>query len=96
MNNPILGVNGKDAIREWVANVTKQIMEEEGYNRQQAKSLAWAEYFEFKSNRWLDDSRRFDCYCKDCDEGKCFAAAGSVRYFIQRHRGHKTSTTSYK
>jgi len=69
-----------------------------GFNVSQAKSLAWAEYFEqrmvdvdvrYQGN--VDYVVRIDTHCADCNVGGQFLP-DTVRMFIGAHKGHKTKT----
>lgn len=70
-----------------------------GFDKNQATSIAWSEYFEekaaqieakYQGNVWA--SFKFDCYCKTCGKGNVFHAADTVRLFIWDHKGHNTKT----
>jgi hypothetical protein len=83
----------KDRKFKLIDNLTEEIMKE-GWDRNQAKSLAWAEFFEqtVEMKYGLASTKRYDCYCHDCKEGHCFGAADSIRTFILLHKDHKTRT----
>lgn len=64
----------------------------QGYNANQAKQLAWVDFWEYQGDSWISSSRRHHVYCKDCNKGNDFVAAGSAGDFIRRsHNGHKTT-----
>lgn len=76
--------------------VTTEEYESIGYNTKQAKSLAWAEFFENQECKYgLGSTKRYDCYCFDCKEGHVFGAADSIRLFINNHKDHNTKTMAY-
>jgi hypothetical protein len=70
-----------------------------GYNKNQATSLAWADFFaekqaiiEYKYQGNFDAGFKFDCYCYDCKKGNVFGAAETIKLFIDEHYNHKTKT----
>ncbi len=68
----------------------------DGYNKSQAKSLAWADFFERQEMKYgLGYCKRYDVFCKDCNVGHVFGASGSMAYFIRQHKDHKTRSVSY-
>lgn len=69
-----------------------------GFNKTQATSLAWAEFFETKmadiEYRYqgnVDSTIRIDTYCNDCSEGGQFLPS-TVISFINHHKDHSTKT----
>jgi hypothetical protein len=72
--------------------------ESRGWNKSQAKSLAWAEYFEeflaqaeMKSRGMYSPSIRIDCYCFDCKDGGQLLP-GTTIMWLGMHKDHKTRT----
>ena len=69
----------------------------EGWNKNQAKSLAWAEYFDDyiatyeQNHNGYSCNLRIDCYCDDCKEGANLLPS-TVRDFLAVHLNHKTRT----
>ena len=75
---------------------------EQGFNKSQATSLAWSEFFEdqdaayeARTGYWAT-GRTYDCYCFDCKKGNAFKSADSIRLFIIEHKDHKTKTMVVK
>jgi hypothetical protein len=70
----------------------------QGWNKKQAKQLAWAEFFEEKLAQWEMKSRglyspeiRIDCYCADCKDGGQLLP-GTTIMWLGMHKGHNTKT----
>ena len=78
-----------------------QEYKDQGYNDSQAKSMAWAEYFEERMaildqkyahrDSFFGPEIRIDCSCKDCGEGAQLLPSTAMQ-FIRRHKHHKTKT----
>lgn len=84
--------------RQDVKDLIKEFMDQ-GYNKNQATSLAWAEFFEEKmaiiEARYqgnFDAGYEFHCNCFDCKTSNVFRAADTIRLFINEHKGHNTKT----
>jgi hypothetical protein len=60
----------------------------QGFNRRQAKQLAWVKFFE--SIPHLRCDKTFRIKCKSCYEERVFCAPTSVRQFIEEHKNHIT------
>lgn len=85
-------------IQDLIDGETEYFMSQ-GFNKSQAKSLAWSAYWEDKQaeieGRYqgnFDANYTFDCYCHDCKTGNQFKAADTIRLFIYEHKDHKTTT----
>lgn len=70
----------------------------QGWNTKQAKSLAWAEYFEdylvmleAKYQGRINPSIRIDCYCKTCKDGGQLLP-GTTIMWLGMHKDHDTRT----
>lgn len=68
-----------------------------GWNKEQAKSLAWVEHFEekyaqieYKYQGLVWPTGKFHVYCANCDKEGVFTAPSTVRDFIHCHKGHNT------
>lgn len=75
---------------------------DQGFNKSQATSLAWAEIFEAKQTETeyryqgrVDGTIRIDTWCVDCKQGGQFLP-DTVRTFIGIHKNHKTKTARFK
>lgn len=76
--------------------------QDQGFNKSQATSLAWAEIFEqrqvdieYKYQGRVDGTIRIDTWCADCKQGGQFIP-DTVRTFIHAHKGHKTKTVKLR
>lgn len=70
----------------------------QGWNKKQAKSLAWAEFFEIKlaeyeakSGGMYSPEIRIDCFCADCKDGGQLLP-GTTIMWLGMHKGHNTRT----
>lgn len=72
----------------------------EGWNKSQATSMAWAEYFsewmdiqagKMRGERFFGPEVRIDCYCQDCKTGGKLLP-DTAKMFLVSHKGHKTKT----
>lgn len=75
---------------------------DQGFDSNQARSLAWAEVFEerqaFVEQKYqgvVDGTVRVDTWCWTCNNGGRFLP-DTVRLFISSHKGHKTVTRRFK
>lgn len=59
-----------------------------GYNRNQAKQLAWVKFFE--SLPYLKCAKTFRVKCKSCHVERVFCGPTAVRQFIEEHKNHIT------
>lgn len=74
----------------------------QGFNKTQAMSLAWAEYFEDKAAEIeyryqgnVDSTIRVSCFCHTCNVGGEYLP-DTVRSFIISHKDHATKTMRFK
>lgn len=85
----------KEKIFKLVDKLTAGFIDD-GYNRTQARSLAWAEYYESYSVSYLraglGGGMQFHAKCHDCNESAVFHCADTIRLFIRNHKDHKTWT----
>lgn len=79
----------KDMVAEFISR---------GWNKKQATSLAWAEYFEeylayleMKSRGMYSPEIRIDCYCKTCKDGGQLLPATTIMW-LGMHKDHDTKT----
>ncbi len=69
----------------------------EGYTKQQAQQLSWADWWEWERPNY-SWSRRFEAGCSSCGKYHSFGSADSVRLFLEEHKGtaHKTRFFTHK
>lgn len=81
-------------IKKLVANYRDEFMDKLGFNRKQATSLAWNQYYEFHSKGYILGTLNleFHCSCHTCNKHNIFRAADTIRLFINEHKDHKTWT----
>jgi hypothetical protein len=72
----------------------------QGWNKSQATSLAWAEYFEewmgiqaskMRGDAFFGPEVRIDCYCSDCKDGGQLLPSTTIMW-LGMHKNHKTKT----
>lgn len=82
----------RDKVKKLVEEYKTEFIEQ-GWNKSQATSLAWAAYYENHSMAYFHGwSMEFHASCMDCGEHKVFRCADTVRLFIMGHKNHKTVT----
>ena len=73
----------------------------QGWNKKQATSLAWCEYFsDWMDLQWANSPMfayeiRIDCWCEDCQKGGQFIPS-IARGFILDHKDHNTKTVKLR
>lgn len=86
-----------ESVKNFIAEFITQ-----GWNKTQATSLAWAEYFEeylvyleAKSRGNYSPEIRIDCYCKTCKDGGQLLP-GTTIMWLGMHKDHETKTIKIK